>query len=41
VVDSSGTTLCVSAEDFQLAVAAQQNLFQKVVEYLPVLEDFA
>jgi hypothetical protein len=29
VVDSSGTTLCVPAEDFQLAVAEQQNLFQK------------
>jgi hypothetical protein len=27
VVDSSGTTLCVPAEDFQLAVAEQQNLF--------------
>jgi hypothetical protein len=27
VVDSSGTTLCVPAEDFQLAVAVQQNLF--------------
>jgi hypothetical protein len=29
VVDSSGTTLCVPAADFQLAVAEQQNLFQK------------
>jgi hypothetical protein len=29
VVNSSNTTLCVPAEDFQLAVAAQQNLFQK------------
>jgi hypothetical protein len=29
VVDSSGTTLCVPTEDFQLAVAEQQNLFQK------------
>jgi hypothetical protein len=28
VVDSSSTTLCVPAEDFQLAVAAQQNLFR-------------
>jgi hypothetical protein len=27
VVDSFGTTLCVPAEDFQLAVAEQQNLF--------------
>jgi hypothetical protein len=27
VVDSSGTTLCVPAEDFQLAVAEQQTLF--------------
>jgi hypothetical protein len=29
VVDSSGTTLCVPVEDFQLAVAVQHNLFQK------------
>jgi hypothetical protein len=29
VVDSFGTTLCVPAEDFQLVVAKQQNLFQK------------
>jgi hypothetical protein len=29
VVDSSGTTLCVPAEDLQLVVAEQQNLFQK------------
>jgi hypothetical protein len=28
VVDSSGTTLCVPTEDFQSAVAAQQNLFR-------------
>jgi hypothetical protein len=27
MVGSSGTTLCVPAEDFQLAVAEQQNLF--------------
>jgi hypothetical protein len=27
VVDSSGTTLCVPAEDFQLAIAEQQNWF--------------
>jgi hypothetical protein len=27
VVDSSDTTLCVPVEVFQLAVAAQQNLF--------------
>jgi hypothetical protein len=27
VLDSSGTTLCVPAEDFQLAVAEQHNLF--------------
>jgi hypothetical protein len=27
VVDSSGTTLCVPAEDFQLAVAEQQSMF--------------
>jgi hypothetical protein len=29
VVDSSGTTPCVPAQDFQLAVVEQQNLFQK------------
>jgi hypothetical protein len=29
VVDSSGTTPCVPAEDFPLAAAEQQNLFQK------------
>jgi hypothetical protein len=29
VVDSSGTTPCVPAEDFLLVVAEQQNLFQK------------
>jgi hypothetical protein len=29
VVDSSSTTLCVPAEDFQLAVAEKQNLLQK------------
>jgi hypothetical protein len=28
VVDNSGTTLCVPAEDFQSAVTKQQNLFQ-------------
>jgi hypothetical protein len=27
VVDSSDTTLCVPAEDFQLAVAEQHSLF--------------
>jgi hypothetical protein len=27
VVDCSDTTLCIPAEDFQLAVAEQQNLF--------------
>jgi hypothetical protein len=27
VVDSSGTTLCVPVEDFQLAVVDQHNLF--------------
>jgi hypothetical protein len=27
VEDSSSTTLCVPAEDFQLAVAEQHNLF--------------
>jgi hypothetical protein len=40
VVDNSGTTLCVPAEDSQSAVTEQQKLFQ-VVEYLPALEDFA
>jgi hypothetical protein len=29
VVDSSGITPCVPTEDFPLAVAEQQNLFQK------------
>jgi hypothetical protein len=41
VVDNSGTTLCVRAEDSQLVeVLEQQNLFQ-VVENSPALEDFA
>jgi hypothetical protein len=40
--DSSSTTLCAPAEDFQLAVVEQHNLFEKeVVEYLPVSENFA
>jgi hypothetical protein len=40
VVDNSGTILCIPAEDFQLAVTKQHNLFQST-EYLPALEDFA
>jgi hypothetical protein len=28
MVDNSGTTLCVPAEDFQSTVTKQQNLFQ-------------
>jgi hypothetical protein len=34
MVDSSDTTLCVPAEDFQLAVAEQQNWFQKSSQIL-------
>jgi hypothetical protein len=40
VVDRSETTLCVPAEDFQLAVAEQQNLFQKSSRILTGFEGF-
>jgi hypothetical protein len=40
VVDNSGTTLCVPAEDFFSQRLQKNRTYSKEVEHLPALEDF-